>query len=1017
MFHRIRDYALALAAVLAAYVLYAQTVARMIEPPSIVRKDGSPAPIADIPGRKHPFQHLFQAGDWELNSPKVLETSQGTLLFLDYKPVEQGRLEIRPCTLILYSGSDEQGEISQSARPIVIRAGEGAQLQFDGEVDLARGQFGRLIGGRILGDIRLYSPESQPGAGDALELTTRNLRIDRLRAWTPSEVQFRYGSSYGSGHDLEMMLTPSERADGKSKALPVGGIDSVQLAQVNEIHLETKQGSLLPVAGEPQRSSSEPQPPVQITCDGPLKFDINRRVATLDDNVLVQRLTVDGAFDRLQCEQLAIFLTTGGETGGPSAAPSKREGEFASGDVERIVAIGKPVVLDAPSQRAYTTAERLEYNLKTKQLLLKSLDSGARVLLRREADEFTAPELVYEVVEGNRLGKLWAPGPGRLVAETGAGDDKRTFAAEWKGEIRIRPDQANQLISLTDGAKVDVHGRGSFQADEIHFWVTELPSVERTLVRSDTSGLKSVLPDRLLATGHVRADSPQLSADVDRLEAWFNHTPADLSAPARSSPPSAAASDELSLNPAQGHRTPELRQPVVRIQEPPASGSAGASPPHGASPSSKPVQHFHVTGEIIRMQVEQQGRESTVEQISVTGRGVRITETNAASGEKPLWLAGTQLDLEGGVGPEAFITVTGEPAVVSARGATVRSPTLKLSRRDNRVTIEQAGDMTLPIQQDFQGQKLNDAQEITITWKGSMVFDGSAARFRRGVVVRAATFWASAEELQAILTSRIDFGASAEKKRPELKRLVLSGDANLENHTFSTDDGRQQAVEHMSARSLDVDRVTGEIRGDGPGWLSRVQVGSPRLPGTEALPMPPRDASANEGLTYLRVDFRKQVAGNLHRRQVEFADQIQAVHGPVQHWDDIVDPRSRESLGERGMVLTTDRLQLADFLPPGAKKGSLEMTAIGGTKVEGRDFTASAHRLTFTAAKNQLVLEGDGRNDAEIRHQYQNSVAAQKIYFWQDTGAIQMDGVKNLNLGPTARPGVGPPRSPRDYPR
>ena len=74
--------------------------------------------------------------------------------------------------------------------------------------------------------------------------------------------------------------------------------------------------------------------------------------------------------------------TAGGLIIPDSAKEKPQEGSAASplgsGSVERIVAVGNPVVLDAPSQSAYTEAERLEYNLKTRQVLLKSFKAGAK---------------------------------------------------------------------------------------------------------------------------------------------------------------------------------------------------------------------------------------------------------------------------------------------------------------------------------------------------------------------------------------------------------------------------------------------------------------------------------------------------------------------------------------------------------------------------------------------------------------------------------------------------------------
>jgi lipopolysaccharide export system protein LptA len=994
MLRRIRDYSLALVMILIAFALYAQTVVRWIEPVRAARPDDQhihdPAP--NLP---NPYQHLFEPGDWELNSPKVLLTSQGTLLFLDYQPLDSGRLEIRPCTLILYSQDDEG---AQSGRPVVMRAAEGAILHFDEDVDLTRGQFGRLIGGRILGEIRIFSPESAPGAADSLELITRNLQIERTKAWTPHDVKFRYGASRGSGQNLEMMLSPAEQTAGKGKMPVIGGVETVQLTQIDELILQSQKQSLIPSTAESDKPD-QPQPPVRITCDGPLKFDVNRRVATFDDNVLVQRLMPDGLNDRLRCSQLAVYL--GSEKN--EKAAGKSADAAAVGSVERIVAIGKPVVLEAASQNAYTEAERLEYNLKTRQMQLKSLKSGAKVLLRRGSDEFRAPEVAYELVEGKRLGKLWAPGPGRLVTATGTEQNKRPFAAEWQQEIRIRPDGKNDLISLLGGAKLDAEGQGTFQAEELHLWVLEIPSSigsqpvrEQKQTAGQAGSLSYIVPDRLLATGRVHADSPQMAADADRLEAWFTQIPDSL--PQVETKPSG----ELSLVPADGSASPELREPVLRIREPlPA----------------KAVQHFHVVGEVIQMQVQQRGKSSSVDQITVEGKQVRITETNAAENEQPLWLAGTRIALDGGTGESCHITVTGhpqQPAILAARGLKLRSETLKLSRRDNRVTVDQAGDMTLPISRDAQGRLLAEPGELSIAWRGSMLFDGSAARFRQGVVVRGDTYGATADEMHAVLTSQIDFGRPKQSdQKPELKRLTMTGGAEFDSRTFNPDDGRLQTQEHMSAHSLDVDRISGAIQGAGPGWLSRVQVGQASLPAQSDPKTGKPPAGRTDELTYLRVEFRNELVGNLHRRQVEFSDQVQAVNGPVLNWDDTINPRSRDALGDRGLVLTADRLSVAEFLPPGAKKGSMEMTATGNTRVEGRDYTAFAHRLTYAAAKSQLILEGDGRNEAEVKHQYRDSVRAQKLLYWPDNGAVQIEGGKSFSIGPTSSRPM-PPRSPRD---
>ena len=44
----------------------------------------------------------------------------------------------------------------------------------------------------------------------------------------------------------------------------------------------------------------------------------------------------------------------------------------------------------------------------------------------------------------------------------------------------------------------------------------------------------------------------------------------------------------------------------------------------------------------------------------------------------------------------------------------------------------------------------------------------------------------------------------------------------------------------------------------------------------------------------------------------------------------------------------------------------MEMESVGNVSVEGATFRALANRMTYAEAKDLLVLEGDGRNDAEF---------------------------------------------------
>ena len=79
---------------------------------------------------------------------------------------------------------------------------------------------------------------------------------------------------------------------------------------------------------------------------------------------------------------------------------------------------------------------------------------------------------------------------------------------------------------------------------------------------------------------------------------------------------------------------------------------------------------------------------------------------------------------------------------------------------------------------------------------------------------------------------------------------------------------------------------------------------------------------------------------------------------------------------------------------------------------EGTNFTARSARLTYTQAKDLLILEGDGRSDAELFKQEggqgtaASRFAAQKILYFLKTNQVNVEGVRSLDMnqvpgGPT----------------
>ena len=252
MFSRLVRFVTSLAIVGAAYLAYWLVLAPWIEPAAKPRTaaaetDTMPAPDA----RAEQWQAMFPPGSWELDRPKVLDTDRGMLLLKELRELDQYRLELKPCTVILFSG----GEDREGSRPVILQAGEGAVLTFDEPVNLARGQIGRLARGTLPGSVTIRSPESRPGAADQLEVVTNHVQMTRERIETAQPITFRYGNSYGSGRDLiiHLALPVEKRSAGGSPAAKqrLPGVASAELVHVDRIRLQLDNPKeLAPAAAE-----------------------------------------------------------------------------------------------------------------------------------------------------------------------------------------------------------------------------------------------------------------------------------------------------------------------------------------------------------------------------------------------------------------------------------------------------------------------------------------------------------------------------------------------------------------------------------------------------------------------------------------------------------------------------------------------------------------------------------------------------------------------------------------------
>jgi lipopolysaccharide export system protein LptA len=1027
-FARFTRASIALAIVVGAYCAYAYAAVPYIEPPLIVKKistataeERERARNIHLPYLKL-FAAYFPADHWVHHNPKVLVNDSAMLLIKDYNPLPDGQVELNPCIMIFFP-QERNGEQPQR-QALILEAPDGAVLQFADGFDLAQAKIGRLTHGHLRGEVTIRSDMKDAGPQDDLLVRTREIQLNEDRIWTDHDVQFRVGENHGHGTQMEIRLLASERAS-STTAMNVAGVQSMELSRNVKMNLAMGNAGLLP--GEPGKkpvaptNPADPGPPVEITCRGPFHFDLVRHVATFEEHVDVLRFNPTGSSDQLTCETLAIHFLPGTK---PDAAgtgkdkPDKKKPDEKKSDAPKglqplrpkmLEARGEPVIVRSPSTGGQARCERLRYDIETRTI---ALESPEEVILFQGTNEIHAPALQYQPSETpGGLGMVWASGPGWLRAAAEK-DPSRIFEARWKQELHLRKHEGEQVISLRGRPELGMVGMGRMLADEVHLWLKEVeadpnaPAPEKE-TSSAAQKKQKIEPDRLLAAGNVQIDSASLTAATERMEAWFKQL----------GPEAFATNEEAQPAPTVPKKNPQNQGDDIFTT---ADGTARSKPnaAESANPNEateltavKQKPKYNLQGKLIRLQVAMVGQKAEVTDATVSGR-VALRETQTAlPTEKPLLITGEKLQLSQANLPQSYVSVTGQPATVVARGLTMQGGQIQLDRGKNRLWIDGPGKMLMPAKQNLRGEATPNEQMLTIDWQGSMNFNGLVVEFQQDVVGRGESQLLRTGKLKAEIMERVDFSATTKPADTQLRRITCEEGVYFENQTVEA--GVRTSFEQMATRDMTIDQTTGDLFANGPGWLNTVRrggaggdnplAGGAFGPGAVAKPISTPLATAapagNEPLTFLRVDFRHAMEGNTIRKEINFTGEARAIYGPVADWDAKLDPDDPRGLGERDVLLNTDRLKVVEMPTQRNGRNTMELEAIGNTLVEGQTFTARADRMAYTQAKELLVLEGTAKTDAQLwRQAYVGApashAAARKILYWKDTNRVEVNDAR-----------------------
>lgn len=1067
--------------VFALYWAYALVAVPFIEPtadarPDVVTSDADLQRAAQAyDTQRSELAYWFQPGDWEMNTPKILENNQGMLLVNEYQNLGNGRVRIKPCTMIFLPEGKFESEADRRRQAIVLQAPEGAELQFDSPIDLKQAKLGKLIGGHLTGEVRVRSDQKQPGPHDDLHILTRDVELSEQLISTPHDIDFQLGPNRGHGRRMRLAMTPG------AEKQRFRGLTSLELSEQVALRLMPQGAELFPGGAQKPADDGRAQLPVEVRCQGPFRFDFDKCTGTFHDQVDVLRINPNGPGDQLTGELLTIFFATASESASGSAAsaatlpvPAGREGKTPKLQPVRVEAFGNPVLVRAPSNGAQARGQQLEYDIKTGSATLRG---EPHVDLVQGNREIHAPEVFFQPDKTGRLGVFLATGQGWLRGSTP--DDKRQpFEARWTRRLHFRPDDGLHLLSVEGEAHVLVPGRGALDAGEIHLWLSERPAEPTAVAVKPNASPRAatepgaepspakveLIPDRLQAVERVRIASPQLTGNVNKLQGWFDHLPlgprvppvgegpafpvprSTLRPPLPAEVPPAENVPPPPVVPDNGPRLVPAGVPMtgVRSVPPPAAEGVSAPPPvpQGAAPvgvapppaeavpaptfapapaappqplpvpatPAAPPQQFQVDGELLRMRIRLGGPTAEVTEV-VVEQNVQFTETRTKSpSELPLRVTGRQLHLVQPSPEAAEVTVTGQPAHVEARGMTLDSDVVHLHRGQNSLWTDGPGVMTFPVDRDLNGKPTGEPRRLNVTWQGNMHFDGRAARYLRGVVAQQPLQIVRTEELEVVLSRPVQFGAANDGVRPEIDTVTCRNGVFLESQTY--EGAKLASIDRLRTFEISVHQPTGDLRGAGPGQLTsvRLDLGDKPLvggagPAAAAAPQAPAAAAAarGEGLVYIGVQFQRAMSGNLRRRDLVFENQVRTIYGPVPTWDALLDPDHPETWGPRGVLMTSDRLNVSEMGSSQAATRWHELEATGNTLVEGANFTARSARLTYSQAKELLVLEGNGRTDARLFRQTRvggapSEAAARKILYWPATNRAEVDDARFLDL-------------------
>lgn len=1020
--HPVAQYLIAVATTIVAYGLYALIVVPRIEGGvKLVRAPALPTHSKPTHRLTPELERWLPAGSWELESSKFLETSQGTICFRDYQPRDNGVLEVFPFTMILKSSDPAVG---QDRAPVILRASKRAELQFERRVTLT-GNPGRILGGQLHGVVQLFQAP-QPGDPDSgFQVWTQNVQLTATRVTTLEPVEFQMGPHRGQGRHLTLDLaheSPLEIL--KQDFSKIRGVRRLELAFVDALRLQ--------LDGPAKNSAESATVPsatsggiLDVSCAGPFVFDFEALSASFEDSVVVRQLDAHG--DSLRADRLQLIFNSLSPVDASEAAST------AAGKLElrQLLAFGTPAKVQMPSRDVEATAAELEYDLQARQI--RGRDPQA-VVIRQARQTIKAPRLNYRLRDDGAMGTLQAAGPGEFTRTSSNEDGTfRTAAVRWNTQLTIEPVEGGKVVTLTDGALVQLDATTQIQGDRLQLLLSEIRRQQPAGAAADWD----YQPAELRVDGQVIIETPEVFGRTPRLIArWLPFGELRPLEGRRAAHPNvrplvetryrfSAASD---ARPGQ-ETSPVSPQPVPAGTEAPSFEIARPAFPD--APRAEREKRLEFTADELVASLQQVGNQTEVRQLDLVG-SVRVDQA-ASDQSAPAWsLVGDRMSILP-QGQDLFrISMFGN-ATVQGEQLELTGPELQLDQAGNRLWTNGAGVARLRPRPPAAEARVR-SQTVDVRWEGGMIFDGEKIYFERAV--RSESTERVADGGQTVLQTSSE-GLSLVLDRPvnlqqldtqpdtsdriEIRQIVLvdqipnSGRAflasDIEGHSpveflkVSLDaEGTIRERQRVTVPRIVLDLESGDISATGPGELIQWKPNQGNSNGPPTF-LGGRQSGVDSNparLTCLHCRFDDGLTANAHRTELRVKGRVRTLYAPADSWESQLDPDAPR-LPPGGTKITCQQVSISQWTPRGLEQPVSEILASENARILNAQFEATAERLSYSEQSDLLVIEGDSRQDANLWFQAQGAakrdhLVAGKILYRPGDQWTQIEKVRNATL-------------------